>query len=1200
MPSTYTVNLGIEKPATGEQSGTWGDTTNLNFDMLDQAINGAVSITLASAGTSGSPNTLAISDGAVSDGRNKWIEFTDGADLGATAYVQLTPNDAEKIVLVRNSLSGSRSVILFQGTYDAGRDLEVPAGVDMLVKFSGGGATATTTNVFQRLRVEELNIAGTTTVDGVIDDDTMATASATKLATSESIKTYVDNTAAAQNELSEVLANGNTTGGTDIAVSTGDDITFADSSKAIFGAGSDFQIYHDGSNSYIVDSGVGGMYLQGNGLIQLQEYGGTEVYAQFLRNAEVNLFYDNTKRFETTNTGILVTGTSAANKLSSVDGTDIDMDVNAAGQIEIDGSGYAGAIALNSDGLQIYHNSSSRSIILGTNETARLEVTGIGDVRFKDSVGANSFIYDESIGITINEQGADRDLRVESSGATYMFFVDGGNNRVGINTSTPAKTLDVNGTVAISDDFAVDTDTLFVDVSAKRVGINTDNPVAPFAVYAETGEAELAARFAHPDDGSDVSIRFQAKDASSVLQYADIRWDPDDKALIFETNYPYATTDNRLQLDETGAVFNEGSGDDDFRVESNNYTHMFYVDGTNDAIGINTSAPTANVGLTITGQSDNPSMSLFGDNPGATQGNRASIRFNADYTQAWEIGVGDNMAGGGRNFTIQETSTGSSTTATAPAYMFKGNGDGRFYFTDSNDNITTDLNAEAGFAYVFNEQGSDIDFRVESLTNENMFVVNAGAETVNVGAAGNALFNVVGDTNGYTAEIKTGTNYEGWRLVGSQGLGNGQMEVTPVTTPGSGTANLWTIFANGGTVGSGGATRHNVVVDGNLIVNPDGESAADFRAESANYSNMLLVDSGNDCVIMGDGISTDCTLVVGKSTEELVMRIGGQLNGSAGYSKYIRFQSQTTGASNRYADIKLNPDESAFQFYAPKSSGPTHEAISILTTNEVVINEPGASADFRVETDSYTDAFFVDGSADNILLNVNTVSTTAIYGGNTGYANFKVNASGSGANGNTWLCSNRLRYDESTGQFQRSSATEQGSMILLDTSANIIFYTQPSLTQTGTYSLDPKAQLFADGHFNALGLGYGVQSVADDTTNFLAGKITSGASINYDFELDSSTGDWSSGYFYIKASTVNSNQAGPAAAWWLYHIMHYNGSLSGASLKDSGGDTGSFTITISDQGGTDPITVRVNIAHSNNRLTTSVECGNYYGVRSVT
>ena len=55
MPSTYTTNLGIEKIATGEQSGTWGGTTNTNFDLIDGAINGVISINVASAGSSGSP-----------------------------------------------------------------------------------------------------------------------------------------------------------------------------------------------------------------------------------------------------------------------------------------------------------------------------------------------------------------------------------------------------------------------------------------------------------------------------------------------------------------------------------------------------------------------------------------------------------------------------------------------------------------------------------------------------------------------------------------------------------------------------------------------------------------------------------------------------------------------------------------------------------------------------------------------------------------------------------------------------------------------------------------------------------------------------------------------------------------------------------------------------------------------------------------
>ena len=58
MASTYTTNLGIEKIGTGEQSGTWGDTTNTNLDLIDEAVNGIISITLSSAGSSGSPNSL--------------------------------------------------------------------------------------------------------------------------------------------------------------------------------------------------------------------------------------------------------------------------------------------------------------------------------------------------------------------------------------------------------------------------------------------------------------------------------------------------------------------------------------------------------------------------------------------------------------------------------------------------------------------------------------------------------------------------------------------------------------------------------------------------------------------------------------------------------------------------------------------------------------------------------------------------------------------------------------------------------------------------------------------------------------------------------------------------------------------------------------------------------------------------------------
>jgi hypothetical protein len=156
MPSTYTTNLGIEKIATGEQSGTWGTTTNTNFDLFDQAINGLVTVTAPSAGSSGSPNTLPITDGAVSDGRNAFIEINDGGDLGGNVFYQLTPNNAEKILYIRNSLT-TQDLILFQGTYNASNDIVVPNGKDMLVKFSGTGAGATVTDVFNDLRATKID-----------------------------------------------------------------------------------------------------------------------------------------------------------------------------------------------------------------------------------------------------------------------------------------------------------------------------------------------------------------------------------------------------------------------------------------------------------------------------------------------------------------------------------------------------------------------------------------------------------------------------------------------------------------------------------------------------------------------------------------------------------------------------------------------------------------------------------------------------------------------------------------------------------------------------------------------------------------------------------------------------------------------------------------------------------------------------------
>jgi hypothetical protein len=68
--------------------------------------------------------------------------------------------------------------------------------------------------------------------------------------------------------------------------------------------------------------------------------------------------------------------------LHAGDDTDISMDANANGQLEVDGNGYQGAIALDGSAMHVYHNSSSRGLVLGTNETARITIGGSGGVNF--------------------------------------------------------------------------------------------------------------------------------------------------------------------------------------------------------------------------------------------------------------------------------------------------------------------------------------------------------------------------------------------------------------------------------------------------------------------------------------------------------------------------------------------------------------------------------------------------------------------------------------------------------------------------------------------------------------------------------------------------------------------------------------------------------------------------------------------------
>ena len=154
MPSTYTGS-GIELIGDGEQSGSWGNTTNNNLEIINRLVSEAGTITLA-----GTTHTLTIADGTLSDGQYAVLVF-GGAPSG-TNTVTLSPNDAKRVFIVKND--SGESVVLTQGS---GGNVTVTDGKTAIVYSDGAGSGAAVVNVSDDFIVATLtDIGALTPTDG--------------------------------------------------------------------------------------------------------------------------------------------------------------------------------------------------------------------------------------------------------------------------------------------------------------------------------------------------------------------------------------------------------------------------------------------------------------------------------------------------------------------------------------------------------------------------------------------------------------------------------------------------------------------------------------------------------------------------------------------------------------------------------------------------------------------------------------------------------------------------------------------------------------------------------------------------------------------------------------------------------------------------------------------------------------------------
>ena len=131
MASSFSNDLKLEIISTGEKAGLWGNITNTNLQILQQAASGYIEISMAG----NADITLALTDGAVSDGKNLYFKLIGNLARNQTLIM---PNGAERIFVVEDGTNRTNSKFtLSVKTTSSSTPVAVPVGATLLLKSDG-------------------------------------------------------------------------------------------------------------------------------------------------------------------------------------------------------------------------------------------------------------------------------------------------------------------------------------------------------------------------------------------------------------------------------------------------------------------------------------------------------------------------------------------------------------------------------------------------------------------------------------------------------------------------------------------------------------------------------------------------------------------------------------------------------------------------------------------------------------------------------------------------------------------------------------------------------------------------------------------------------------------------------------------------------------------------------------------------------
>ena len=170
MASSYVNNLRLEEIGTGEASGTWGDKTNVNLELIGQAL-GHGTRAIANAST----DNITIADGSSDADRAMYLKLTGG---GQACTITLLPNTSSKVWIMQNDTS--YTLTFSQGS---GANVTLAAGKAKIIATDGGGADAIVYDVLNTFApvLADVTMTGTTIYNALNDGTTTLTSTVAEL-----------------------------------------------------------------------------------------------------------------------------------------------------------------------------------------------------------------------------------------------------------------------------------------------------------------------------------------------------------------------------------------------------------------------------------------------------------------------------------------------------------------------------------------------------------------------------------------------------------------------------------------------------------------------------------------------------------------------------------------------------------------------------------------------------------------------------------------------------------------------------------------------------------------------------------------------------------------------------------------------------------------------------------------------------------